>query len=143
MNYLNEHRAKLKKRLPIAMSGVQKGMVLTCRYTNKEGQSKDNMLLVLNPSYNGKLHALSLNKFSSGKFNSLAKSVGLVDIQKYAVRGIDIPKLSMDQSSNRFYGSFLGNVKTEFNDSYRTYFLSKIGGLTLVDYNFNDSINRR
>lgn len=140
MSFLNEHRIKQQKKVPIAKASLQKGMIVTCRYTNREGTSSDNMLLILNPGHKGKIHALSLANFSSKKFNDLAEKVGITNIFKYRVRGLNIPKLRMNVSSNSFYKGFLSKVKVEYNDAYRTYFEGKIGAIQLVDYNFDKGI---
>ena len=137
MNYLSEHRTKQGRKYQISKAGLQKGMVVSCRYTNKDGQSDNKMIVILNPGYKGKIHALSLSRFSSKKFNKLAEMVGIRVIPKYETRGLEIPKLAMDQSSNRFYSAYLKDVKSEYNDAYRTYFANKLSTPFVVDYKFD------
>lgn len=135
-NYLNEHRTRQRSRIPIGKSSLQKGMIITFFYSDKEGNSSQEMAVVLNPSYQGKLHAVSLKWFSRGDLNDLADSTGLVIIPKYKVRGLNIPKLEMKVSSNRFYNSKLkGDRKV-----YRTYFLNKVSGTILIEYKFDKEI---
>ena len=136
MKYLAEHRTKQQAQYALPKSRMEKGMIVACRYTNKKGSSKALMLLILNPGYQGKIHALTLEAISASKLESLASKVGIRPIPRYSAKGIDLPKLDMVQSSNRFYGSFLRNVKKEYNDSYRTLFESKVTATFLVDYNF-------
>ena len=136
MNYLTEHKTKQSRTFQIPVRALQKGMIVSFRYTNKKGEAKGDMMLVLNPGFENKVHALSLSTFSSRKLNELADKVGLTFIPKYSVKGIDLEKLKMDMSSNRFYGAFLGNVKKEYNDAYRTYFINKMTTTFIVDYKF-------
>ncbi len=136
MNFLTEHKIKQARMFQIPVRALQKGMIVSFRYTNKKGEAKGDMMLVLNPGYKSKVHALSLSSFSSRKLNELANTVGLTRIHEYSVKGIDLEKLRMDMSSNRFYGAFLGDVKKEYNDAYRTYFINKMTTTFIVDYKF-------
>tara|TARA_Y100000310_G_C20545424_1_gene745343 strand:+ start:196 stop:609 length:414 start_codon:yes stop_codon:yes gene_type:complete len=136
MNFLTEHKTKQARMFQIPVRALQKGMIISFRYTNKKGEAKGDMMLVLNPEYKSKVHALSLSSFSSRKLNELADKVGLTFIPKYSIKGIDLEKLKMDISSNRFYGAFLGDVKKEYNDAYRTYFINKMTTTFIVDYKF-------
>ncbi len=140
MNYLSEHRTKQGRKIQIGKNNLQKGMIISCRYTNKAGLGKSNMILILNPGSGGKIHALSLAQFSAGKLEKLAETVGIKNIPKYQSRGLNIPKLKMDMSSNRFYHAFLGDVKNEYNDAYRTYFINKLTTTFLVDYKFKGEV---
>jgi len=140
MNYLSEHKTKQAKKLHISKSGLEKGMIISCRYTNKEGVSKEQMLVILNPGYEGKLHALSLSQFGTRKLNSLAEMIGVRVIPKYQSRGLEIPKMVMNASSKRFYGAFLKDAKTEYNDGYRTYFLNKLTTTYVIDYKFDEKV---
>ena len=118
-------------------------MIISCRYTDRKGLAKANMILILNPKFENKVHALSLERFSSKKLNDLAKIVGIRYIPRYQSKGLDIPKLDMNISSRRFYGAFLRNVKKEYNDAYRTYFANKLTTTFLVDYKFDDKIESK
>ena len=135
-NYLNEHRTRQRSKVPIGKSSLQKGMIISFYYTDKDGNSSQEMAVVLNPSYHGKLHAVSLKWFSRGDLNDLAESTGIVIIPMYKVRGLNIPKLEMKASSNRFYNSKLKGAR----NVYRTYFLNKVSGTLLIDYTFNKKL---
>ena len=135
-NHLNEHRTRQRKKMPIGKGSLQKGMIISFFYTDKDGNSSQEMAVVLNPSYQGKLHALSLKWFSRSDLNGLAESTGIVIIPKYKVRGLLIPKLEMTASSNRFYNSVLKGAR----DVYRTYFLNKVSGATLIEYKFSKDL---
>tara|TARA_B100000424_G_scaffold262525_1_gene248642 strand:- start:907 stop:1344 length:438 start_codon:yes stop_codon:yes gene_type:complete len=142
MNYLNEHRYKSEGLQRVSTSGLEKGMIVSCRYTNKKGRSKSLFILILNPGYEGKVHAITLEKFSPKDLNGLAGKVGVRLIPKFSVRGLNFPKLEMIQSSRRFYGSFLRNIRDKYDDCYRTYFTNKLTTTFVVDYKFDEDIEK-
>ena len=142
MNYLNEHRYKSEGLQRVTYGQLEKGMIVSCRYTNRKGTSKSLFILILNPGYRGKIHALTLERFSVKDLNNLAKTVGVRLIPRFSIRGLNFPKLEMIQSSRRFYGSFLRDVKTKYDDCYRTYFTDKLTATFVVDYKFDDDIEK-
>ena len=120
-------------------------MVIQSRYTNKEGEIKPYLFLILNPSFRGKVHVLSLNEFSIKIFNSLARKTGVRIIPKFRKRALIIPKLIMTESSNRFYHRKLmvgKEMERLYNNGYRTLFGSKLGLIQLVDYRFEEDITK-
>ena len=141
MSFLSEHAGRAKLKLPIGKSALQKGMIVSCRYTNKKGGSKSKMLLILNPGYQGKIHALSLNLFNSKTLNNLARKVGLTEIKKYQAKGLQVEKIIMSSASKQFYGSYLRkDVKSVYRDSYRQLFIDKLGSITLIDYKWDKDL---
>ena len=140
-NYYNQHLIKMFSRIIIPKNDLQKGMIISNLYKNMEGEKKNYMFLVLNPIYRGKVHVLSLNEFTVARFNELARDTGIRWVYKYKKRGLDIPKLTMKESSNRFYYSKLSmNMEKLYNNSYRTLFFNSMGSVTLIDYQFDDDI---
>ena len=127
----------------IPKAQLQKGMVIQSRYKNLEGETKDYMFLVLQPLYLGKTHMLSLNEFTVLRLNELARETGIRMIPKFKKRGLDIPKLIMRESAQRFYYGTLargGDMERLYNNSYRTLFLANLQLVQLIDYNFDESI---
>ena len=142
-NYYNQHLMKMQSRITIPKSDLQKGMVITNLYESLDSAKKRYMFLILNPIYRNKVHVLSLNEFSIIRFNDLAQDTGIKIIPKYKKRGLDIPKLIMESSSQRFYiGTLRKNLKNLYNNSYRTLFLNKLGLVQLIDYDFDDDVFR-
>jgi len=142
-NYYTQHLMKMQSRITIPKADLQKGMVITNLYENLENVKKRYMFLILNPVYQNKVHVLSLNEFSIIKFNDLAQDTGIKIIPKYKKRGLDIPKLIMESSSQRFYiGTLRKNLKNLYNNSYRTLFLNKLGLVQLIDYDFDNDVFR-
>ena len=102
------------------------------------------MFLVLNPLYVGKVHVLSLNEFSVLKFQDLAEQTGIRIIPKYKKRGLDIPKLIMEQSSQRFYYTKLKRgMARKWGSSYRTFDIKEFGSSFLVDYKFSKAVEEK
>ena len=140
-NYYNQHLIKMFSRVIIPKNDLQKGMIISNLYSNMQGEKKNYMFLVLNPIFKGKVHVLSLNEFTTARFNDLARETGIRMIPKYKKRGLDIPKLTMRESSNRFYyGRLAMNMEKLYNNSYRTLHFNSMGIVTLIDYQFEDDI---
>ena len=144
MNYYGQHITNQNSSVIIPKTDLRKGMIIHNRYKNMEDEVKPYMFLVLNPAFHGKVHVLSLNEFSIKIFNDLARKVGVRLIHKYKKRALDIPKLIMRESSNRFYHHKLAGDRMEklYNNSYRTLFIGRIGLIQLIDYRFDDDITR-
>ena len=54
---------------------------------------------------------------------------------------MDIPKLIMEQSSQRFYiGTLKKDLKRLYNNSYRTLLFNSMGMVTLIDYEFDRDV---
>lgn len=146
MNYYGQHITNKNTSVIIPKIDLQKGMVIQSRYTNQEDEIKPYMFLILNSSFHGKIHALSLNEFSVKIFNSLARKTGVRLIPKYKKRALDIPKLTIRESSNRFYHNKLmvgKDMERIYNNGYRTLFPDKLGLIQLIDYRFDDDITEK
>jgi len=142
-NFFAQHLTNKLSAVIVPKSGLQKGMVIQTRYRNLENITKDYMFLVLQPLYLNKVHVLSLNEFTEYRFNELARETGLRIIPKFRKRGLDIPKLIMEESAQRFYYGRLkrgGDMERLYNNSYRTLFINKIALCQLIDYDFDDNI---
>tara|TARA_R100000152_G_C6676382_1_gene111389 strand:- start:117 stop:575 length:459 start_codon:yes stop_codon:yes gene_type:complete len=142
-NFFGQHLTNKLSAVIVPKSGLQKGMVIQTRYKNLEGETKDYMFLILQPLYLGKVHVLSLNEFTVIRFNDLARETGIRIIPKFKKRGLDIPKLVMRESAQRFYYGTLmrgGDMERLYNNSYRTLFINKIALCQLIDYDFDDDV---
>tara|TARA_R110001599_G_scaffold1706_5_gene8464 strand:- start:17920 stop:18333 length:414 start_codon:yes stop_codon:yes gene_type:complete len=137
VNFLREHRIHVNSELIIPKYQLQKGMIVSGRYKSQEGGSSDYIILVLQPSYEKKLHGLSLKEVKPDVIQKLAAEVGTKLIYGNRFKRLEIPKLQMVGSSYNFYNSKLKNqMESEFNTSYRTFNLSGFTSLMLLDYNF-------
>ena len=157
MSKLTQHRTRIRKRYNYSKGSLEKGMICEMTYKRraKKGdpkrlETKKYMIVVLNSNFRGALHAMSLEHVSSGQLNDLASDWGLKSIGKgpaFAavgiLTGLRVPKLTMEESSGRFYSSTFTKEKGTIIDSYRTFIVKNIGGsLSVVDYEWDKGIFR-
>ena len=65
----------------------------------------------------------------------------VTDETAVAADKIDLAKLSMEESSKRFYaGKLRPKIGTTYNDSYRTFHLNQFGTMFVVDYKFSQEV---
>jgi len=146
MGRINEHRLRVRNKIQITSNKFEKGMIISCRYTPKETKvTKEYMMLILNPNFKDKVHALSLDEFGYVHLNQLANQIGLAYIKKLQkIRKVDFPKLQMAESSKRFYYSKLKkDISKKWGDSYRTFNKVSIGTAFVTDYKFNDAVENK
>ena len=146
MGRINEHRLRVRSKIQTTKDKFEKGMIVSCRYTPKEtGVAKEYMMLILNPNFQQKVHALSLDEFGYVILNQLAEQIGLAYIKKLQkVRKVDFPKLQMAESSKRFYfGKLKKDISKKWGDSYRTFNLDSIGSSFVTDYKFNTAVEKK
>ena len=157
MSKLTQHRTRIRKRYNYSKGALEKGMICEMTYKrrvnkgdSKRLETKKYIVVILNPNFRGSLHAMSLEDVSSTQLNSLASDWGLKSIGKgpaFATLGIltglRIPKLTMDESSSRFYSSKFSKERGTIIDSYRTFTVKNIGGsLSVIDYEWDKGIFR-
>jgi len=147
---LNEHRVRIKSQFQLQKSRLEKGMIVRVRYTpitsgKERGPAVEYMLLILNPMFKKKIHALSLDHFGFIRLNELATETGIMYIPSFAKkRKLNLPKLEMKQSSQRFYTSALKrDMGTKWGDSYRTFDQQFFNKIFLVDYKFSDILEEK
>ena len=155
MGFLSQHKISQtrSKTINLTPATLQKGMIVEAVYKpntddGKIGKPKKYMFLILNRGYktpgtnNRKIHALTLDNFSPSVLNMLAEDIGLKYIPKYQKTiGFDIPKLLMEQSSQRFYSQKIRpTISSKYNDSYRTLLIPNFSQIRLVNYKFNKKV---
>lgn len=146
-NYFAEHTNKIEKIAPISVSQLQKGMVVQANYKKKKTKtkpatSKTYMMLILNPKYEGLVHALSMEEFTNKELNNLAEKYGLTYLKvPPKFKALDFPKIVMTESSQRFYASAIKKlIGKQLGKSYRTFIITSFGSLNVIDYEFDKSI---
>ena len=143
MNFFNQHLTFKQSAVIIPKHQLQKGMVIQNRYKNLKGETKDYMFLILNPDYYNKVHVLNLNEFTNMRFNELARKTGIRILPRFKKRGLIIPRLTMIESSQRFYyGKLALNMETLYNNSYRTLLIKNMQLVQLIDYRFDDDVDK-
>jgi hypothetical protein len=112
-------------------------MIIKCRYSSQDMASGEYILLVLDTSYKGHLHALSLNEFNSRTFRDLAKKTGTTPVPGLLFEKNNIMRLSMVGSPRSTYQSLLkGGMTSKYNTGYRTLDKKKMSGIMLLGYQF-------
>ena len=61
---LSQHNSRIIKRLPMPPSQIKSGMIVSCEYKNRHGQSKKYLVICINSNYKGEFHCYKLNNFS-------------------------------------------------------------------------------
>jgi len=158
MGFLSQHRVNQVrgKSVNLTLRDLQKGMIIEAKYSSmtnegKKGKPNNYMFLILNPSYKTpgtilpKVHALSMDLFSTQVLNKMAEDIGVRYIPKFQKTvGLDVPKLIMEQSSQRFYSQKIRReIKTKYENSYRTLLPKNFSRIRLVDYKFNKKILKK
>ncbi len=158
MAFLSQHRVNQVrgKSVNLTLRDLQKGMIIEAKYSSmtnegKKGKPNNYMFLILNPSYKTpgtilpKVHALSMDLFSPQVLNKMAEDIGVRYIPKFQKTvGLDVPKLIMEQSSQRFYSQKIRReIKTKYENSYRTLLPKNFSRIRLVDYKFNKKILKK
>ena len=138
-NFYGAHKLSIEQEFNISSSQIQKGMILGFNY-----KSKRYLVITLNASYQGKLHALTLDNFSPYILDRMASKLGVIYSKKLQrLLMINIPHLIMEKSSSRFYHADIKpfiEQKGYLNYSYRMFFNNKIGGLYAANYKFGPKI---
>ena len=136
MNYYNTHLIKTRDPKLITKNKLERGMVIKIRY--KKGTAiKNYMVLVLQPKWEDKLHALSFNDIPPQKVLNIAKNHKEIIAESTRVRKLDLAKLRIDKSSKVFYTTEIKSDKN-LKAGYRTFNLDKIQSLTVVNYNWGN-----
>ena len=117
---------------PISVNQLQKGMIIKATYKRKArkgepAKSKTYMMLILNPEYEGFVHALSMEEFSNKELNELAKKYMVMWVKTPpGFLKLEIPKIRMIDSSQRIYvGTIKKLIGNKLGESYRTFLIKK------------------
>jgi hypothetical protein len=134
MNYYNTHLTKTADPERITNTKLERGMVVKLRYKKKTG-IKNYLILVLQPNWENKLHALSFNNIAPRKVLIIAKNHQEIIAESTRVRKLELAKVRITKPSKAFYTDEIKN-DTKLKDGYRTFNLDKIQSLTAVNYNW-------
>jgi len=139
--YLSAHRMKIEAAEAVPQDSLEKGMICLFKYKGQKSETKLYMALVLNKAYLQKMHALTLDPINLNYFDSWAEKLGLVFSPRMKkIRKLNVGKLVMEQSSQRFYTSEIKDqirYKSALNFSYRTFWVKDIKSLQVINYGFS------
>ena len=137
MDYYNTHLTKTRDPKLITKNKLERGMVVKMRYKKTDGYHKNYMVLVLQPKWEDKLHALSFNDIPPQKVLNIAKNHKEIIAESTRVRKLDLAKLRIDKSSKVFYTTEIKSDKS-LKAGYRTFNLDKIQSISVVNYNWGN-----
>jgi hypothetical protein len=138
-NFLSEHNTRVKSRTAITRDKLTEGMIIKCRYASQDLSTGEYIFLVLDTSYKGHLHALSMNEFNSRTFRELAATVGTTPVPGRLFEKNNILKLKLPGSPRTMYGGLLkSGMGSKYNTSYRTLDIKKMTGIMLLEYNLEN-----
>jgi hypothetical protein len=145
-DYTSQHKSRIANNLSIHPTYFEKGMIGEISYmktVNKKKVLATYIILVLQPNWQGKLHALKLELISPSTLDSIAKPQGVTYSKRLAAfRKLNLPKIIMDESSQQFYNSNIKSIlSTALNGSYRTFKIADITSAKVLDYAFPKSVD--
>tara|TARA_R100000008_G_C3569565_1_gene161210 strand:+ start:902 stop:1408 length:507 start_codon:yes stop_codon:yes gene_type:complete len=113
------------EKYTLAKASIENGMIISFNYKKKDGTRKQYTVIVIDSSYNGKLHALHAGIVSPGE---LGPSLGVMSSNRIKrARGLDIPVIQNIESAPQ-------------EEGYRTFILQNINKVEVVKYPFPKSI---
>jgi hypothetical protein len=122
INYILQHKQFfLKESAELSPTKLRRGQVIHLTYEGKE-----RWMLVLHPNWENKLHAIDLQHFPRRALLRI-----LQNPMFYTIPPHQFYKVFLDQNWIKEYGA------------YRTYDLTKIGGIREVVYNFQTQPDER
>ena len=133
-NYYTTHLTRTSDPKTVTKNKLERGMVVKMRYKKADGV-KNYVVLILQPDWENKLHALSFNNIPPQKVLSIAEGYDEVLSESVKVRKLGLTKIDINTTSKEFYTSEIKNDKN-LKVGYRTFNLDKIQGLTVVNYNW-------
>ncbi len=125
---LSSHFSKIKKKVQISTSLVESGMIVSCKYSNRNKQVKSYLVICINPNYKGEFHCYKLNNFTTNDIIMLAARYGTKE-----KRGIDYINISNPKS---FYNSIKGIGGRDF----KRFNPSKMSGTRVCVYDYEMKI---
>ena len=138
-NYIHTHKKNIVSESNISKNKMESGSIVMFNYKGIQSTTPRPMVLVLNPNWHGKLHGVKLDVLSESELVRLTNliKVRLRDRSKY-LANLRLPMLKVDISSpQKFYNSRMKRyIRQVKQNPYRTYFVSNIGSVTVLDYRF-------
>lgn len=147
--YTNRHKQNILRFQNWDARRFEKGMIAEINYENIKGEVIKDYILVLNPKYKKpgekkwKVHTLKLNYLPVKQINELADTYGIKfipNLQRF--KSLDILKLIQEMNSRTYYNRVIQKTLRKF-PCYRTYLLENIKRTRLIDYKFDDKIEKK
>ena len=146
---LQAHIPHIMNRKPGSLSKVLPGDIIQFTYNAKIQNPTDQnpLVMVINPNYMGELHSVNLNYLNRIQVQQMVKSIGIRTIHpsKRALKeaykkGVPLVRVKVRRSKSFYTGvikPLLTSLVKRPSAAYRTYAISRVGSVTLIDYNFD------
>lgn len=141
-SYLFEHKRNILSEKSITKSKLIPGDIVKFRYSGKEVNTPNPMVLVLNPNWKGHLHGLTLDYIPQSTLEKLYTVVkDTVATRLARLTGLNLPLIRADiRDPERFYYDTLKKfilINIGRKDSpYRKFTTTGITGIRKLDYRF-------
>ena len=74
---LGSHRNYIKKKSQFPTSQIESGMIVSCEYTNRRGETKNYLVICINSKYKGEFHCFKMNEIKKNDILLLAARYGV------------------------------------------------------------------
>ena len=152
-NYqFQQHISKILSRTP--NKNVSNGQVIQFKYNAKIENPTDinPLVLVCNPNFNNELHGVNFNYLNIQQVQTLVGRIGLAKLYpnnkaltEAHNKGLPLVKVKCKASAG-FYTVIIKPTLTSLvktpSAAYRTYSLSRVGSIQLIDYDFGLPFDR-
>mgnify|MGYP003633590455 CR=1 FL=1 len=139
MNHYNNHLLRTTDATLVTKKKLERGMVVKMKYKKADGTITRYIVLVLHPKWpkglGGMLHVLSMNEIPRIKAITLASNYDEIISEGSKVKRLDLAKLNIDMQARLFYSKEVSKIPL-FKESYRTFKLSQIEQMHVVNYNW-------
>lgn len=141
--FINEHKSKIKGYKVSKLTNVNMGNIIRFSYPSEN--NKRPHVFILNTNYQGKLHGLVVDYISPIIFNKLKDFIitEVEEVEPGTPNDLVISLRELSKSSQTpmtFYDVRLKPFIKKYLDGincYRTYDITKISNLNIVNYAFN------
>ena len=143
-NYTQDHRRNILKEEVSDKNKVDAGHIIAFNYAGRDVHTPRPLVLVLNPNWKRQLHGLNLDYIPPAtldKLYSVIKERTAEKIQKLLHLRLPLLKPVIHDPYNFYHRElkkFIGSHFDKNESPYRTYNLSGISNLRIIDYRFKD-----
>lgn len=143
-NWLRFHERNIITEKRAILTKIAAGEIIRFNYKGIHARVKMPMVLVLNPFWRGKVHAVSLDVISDSTLVDLYKIVReTIGAKAQKLLKLRLPLIKADiKDPEKFYHTRLKRfIKQKFESNtspYRTYIRTNMTNIRVIDYRFKD-----
>ena len=140
--YKIAHRKNIMNESALSKGKINAGNIVTFTYGGKQVTNKKPLVLVVHPKFRNHLHGVNIDYLSGQELKQLWKTTNLEqsgEVEELMKKNLPLVQVNIS-NPRAFYNSKLKKfLKSKSINAYRTYAVGSIGGLKLIDYNFEGS----